>query len=189
MRLVRFFTLAVLLGLALTACGASPSAGGDVTQPATPTAQPTAEEPNRVQATSDITQPPAPTRQPTQAPEPAPAQDLARADDQGAVTLVVTPLNLNNPGETLDFDVAMETHSVDLSMDLAALTTLTTDTGRSVQATRWDAPRGGHHVAGKLSFPANVDGMSLLEGAAKLTLIVRDVDASERAFVWELRGP
>jgi hypothetical protein len=162
MRLVRFFTLAVLLGLALTACGASPSAGGDVTQPATPTARP------------------------TQAPQPALAQDLARSDDQGAVTLVVTPLNLNNPGQTLDFDVAMETHSVDLSMDLAAVSTLTTDTGRSVQATRWDAPRGGHHVEGKLSFPANVDGVPVLEGATKLTLIVRDVDAPERAFVWQL---
>jgi hypothetical protein len=105
------------------------------------------------------------------------------------VTLVVTPLNLNNPGQTLDFDVAMETHSVDLSMDLAALSTLTTDAGRSVPATRWDAPLGGHHVAGKLSFPATVDGMPLLEGVTKLTLIVRDVDAPERAFVWELRGP
>jgi hypothetical protein len=65
---------------------------------------------------------------------------------------------------------------------------LTTDTGRSVQATGWDAPRGGHHVEGKLSFPANVDGMPVLEGAAKLTLIVRAVDAPERAFVWELAG-
>ncbi len=160
MKLVYFFTLALFLGLVLTACGTSPS-------------------------TSDgVTQLPTPTVRPTQPPEPAPA----RSDDQGAVTLVVTPLNLNSPGETLDFDVAMDTHSVDLSMDLATLTMLTTDTGRSVQATGWDAPRGGHHVQGKLSFPASLDGMPLLEGTSKLTLIVRDVDVPQRAFVWELAG-
>ena len=164
MTLVRFFTLALFLGLVLTACGTSPSASDGVTQP------------------------PAPTAPLTQATGAAPAQDLARTDDQGAVTLVFNPVNLNNPDQTLDFEVTMDTHSVDLSMDLVALATLTTDSGRSVRATWWDAPRGGHHVEGKLSFPASVDGVSLLEGAATVTLIVRDVDVPQRVFVWELAG-
>ena len=60
--------------------------------------------------------------------------ELARIDEQGAVVFEVTPLNLGTPADTLEFDVAMNTHSVDLSMDLAALSTLSTDTGISLQA-------------------------------------------------------
>ena len=74
--------------------------------------------------------------------EPASASNgLTRSDTQGAVTVNVTPLNLDKPSDQLEFDVALETHSVDLSMDLATLATLTTNTGITVQATKWDAPR------------------------------------------------
>jgi hypothetical protein len=79
---------------------------------------------------------------------------MTRMDQQGAIIMEVTPLNLGTPAETLDFDVVLNTHSVDLSMDLATLSTLTTDTGITIQATLWDAPRGGHHVEGKLIFPS-----------------------------------
>lgn len=109
-----------------------------------------------------------------------------RVDDQGAVSVAVTPLKLDDTGSSLDFDVAMDTHSVDLSMDLATLATLTTDSGRSVSATLWDAVPGGHHVSGVLSFPATVDGTSLLEGASRLTLTIRNVDAPERVFAWNV---
>lgn len=112
-------------------------------------------------------------------------EQVPRVDDQGAVIVEITPLNLNNPGNTLDFQVSLNTHSVDLSMDLAALSTLETDTGYSVQATQWDAPLGGHHVSGKLSFPAVVDGVPLLTEAKKLILTLVDLDAPERIFVWE----
>lgn len=113
--------------------------------------------------------------------------DLLRTDQQGSVTVEVTPLNLNNPSDKLEFDVALNTHAVDLSMDLATLATLTTDTGVTVQATLWDAPRGGHHVAGKLVFPATKDGQSILEGASKLTLTIINVDAPSRVFEWQLK--
>ena len=113
--------------------------------------------------------------------------DLARSDAQGAVTVSVTPLNLSAPTDQLKFDVALETHSVDLSMDLATLSTLTTDTGLTIQATAWDAPRGGHHVQGKLIFPATQDGKSILEGTSKLTLTIINVDAPTRVFEWQLQ--
>jgi len=113
------------------------------------------------------------------------AEQVARLDEQGAVVVEITPLNLNSPGETLDFQISLNTHSVDLSMDLAALSTLKTDTGYSVQATAWEAPLGGHHVSGKLSFPATVNGASLLADATKLTLTMLNLDAPERKFVWE----
>lgn len=112
---------------------------------------------------------------------------LTRSDQQGAVVIEVTPLNLDTATGTLEFDIAMNTHSVDLSMDLAALATLTTDTGVTVQATKWDAVPGGHHVEGKLIFPAAKDDQPILEGASKLTLTIINVDAPSRVFEWELK--
>lgn len=108
-------------------------------------------------------------------------------DQQGAVTVAVTPLNLETTNvETVTFEVAMDTHSVDLSMDLATLATLTTENGNEVLATEWDAEMGGHHVSGILSFPAVIDGTDLLQGASEIELIIRDVDAAERVFSWQL---
>lgn len=112
--------------------------------------------------------------------------DLARTDAQGSVEFVVTPLNLTSPSETLEFEVVMDTHSVELSWDLAAQSTLVTDTGLEVTGLSW--PRGsGHHVEGKLTFPAKTtDGKLLLEGAEILTLTIRDAGVTERVFEWEL---
>lgn len=146
----------LLVALLLAGCGAA-------LQSASPTAQPN------------------PTKQSAAT---APV-DLARVDEQGAVSVIVTPLNLDEPGQMLEFEVGLETHSVDLSMDLTKLATLTTDTGLSVQATAWDGPRGGHHVSGKLSFPNTDDSALILNEATELTLTLRDVDAPERVFKWE----
>ncbi|GAB4505092.1 MAG: hypothetical protein Fur0043_20870 [Anaerolineales bacterium] len=110
--------------------------------------------------------------------------ESTQSDSQGEVIVEITPLNLNNPGETLEFAVSLNTHSVDLSMDLAERATLTTDMGYTVQALKWDAPRGGHHVSGTLIFPATLDGKPLLEGANGLTLSIKSVDASLRLFSW-----
>lgn len=110
-----------------------------------------------------------------------------RTDQQGAIVIEITPINLDAPKDTLDFDVTLNTHSIDLSMDLATLAALSTDTGITVPATAWDAPRGGHHVEGRLVFPATSEGKPIFEGARKLTLTVINVDVPTRVFEWELK--
>ena len=118
----------------------------------------------------------------------SPSNDSAmRIDQQGAIIIEITPINLDSPTDTFEFDVVMTTHSIDLIMDLAKLSTLTTDTGVSVEAAIWDAPLGGHHVEGKLIFPTTKDGKPILEGATKLTLTIINVDAPTRIFEWELK--
>jgi hypothetical protein len=114
------------------------------------------------------------------------AADLVRTDTQGAVEFVVTPLNLAAAGATLDFDVSMNTHSVDLGWDLAAQSVLATDTGLEVAGRGW--PIGsGHHYEGTLSFPSNTSGgEALLVGASTLTLTIRDTDVAARVFIWSL---
>ncbi len=160
--------LVFLLALALGTAGCSVS-------PATATVAP---------ATAAAVQPVA--ANPTLAPATAPSVDLSRTDSQGSVEFVVTPLNLASPGETLDFDVSLNTHSVNLAWDLAAQSRLATDTGLEVTGLSW--PVGsGHHYDGTLTFPAKTtDGKLLLDGATRLTLIIKDADAPERIFEWVL---
>jgi hypothetical protein len=124
---------------------------------------------------------------PTLFPNTAGSDEMTRMDEQGAVIFEVTPLNLGTPADTLDFDVAMNTHSIDLSMDLAVLSTLTTDSGITIPATKWDGTPGGHHVSGTLIFPAMQDGRSIIEGSSRLTLTIVNVDAPARVFAWELK--
>lgn len=157
---MRRLLLPLLLTLALVACAPTQAA-------------PLRTDPQPASASSDSSQ--------------TDTENLTRTDQQGAIVVEVKPLNLGNPSDQLEFDVVMDTHSVDLSMDLATLATLTTDTGITVQATVWDAPRGGHHVEGKLTFPAVKDGKSILEGAGKLTLTIVNVDAPSRTFDWALQ--
>jgi hypothetical protein len=95
-------------------------------------------------------------------------------------------LGWDGPDSGLAFKVAMDTHSVDLDgFDLMKLALLRTDTGVEVAPTGWDAPNGGHHREGKLSFPATVGGRPLLDETARgVTVIVRDVASPERKFEW-----
>jgi hypothetical protein len=125
--------------------------------------------------------------------QPAPAspswdtQNDTQNDSQGPIDVAITPLNLDVPGETLDFEVVLDTHSVDLGMDLAPLASLQTDAGLAAPALLWDAPLGGHHVSGILSFPAALDGVSLLESAAEIQIVISDLEAPQRIFTWQRR--
>ena len=120
-------------------------------------------------------------------PAPSPVQDLARMDSQGAVEFVVSPRSWTREATgTLEFEISMNTHSVDLSMDLAELSTLQTDLGVSIAALDWSGG-SGHHVVGVLRFPAvGSTGPAVLEGAGILILTIRDVDAPSRVFRWEV---
>lgn len=164
--------LALLLFFILSAC--APSQPATISPSAVP---PPASQPTTVSPTESV----------SSENNANSASELTRLDEQGAIIVEITPLNLGNPTDQLEFNVKLTTHSVDLGMDLATLATLTTDTGVTVQAATWDAPRGGHHVDGKLLFPATKDGKSILEDASKLTLTITNLDAAARVFEWELK--
>ena len=109
--------------------------------------------------------------------------DLTQTEDEAMVTVAVTPLNLNDKSvATLDFKIALNTHSVDLGYDLTQIATLSNDAGEKVQPTKWDGPTsGGHHVSGMLSFPA------LKNRGQTVTLTLRGIAAvPERTFTWKV---
>ena len=87
------------------------------------------------------------------------------------------------PGQPAKFEVRMNTHSVDLSQDMVAVTTLKDDEGRDYLPTKWEGSSpGGHHRSGVLYFPK-------IEGSPKsLTLTIREIaGVPERDFAWTLK--
>ena len=86
------------------------------------------------------------------------------------------------------FTVAMDTHSVDLDRyDLRQLAVLRTDQGQEIQPTGWDAPKGGHHREGTLTFPATTaDGQPFLgPNTRSVELVIRNVaGVPERILRW-----
>ena len=70
--------------------------------------------------------------------------------------------------------VVMDTHSVDLDgFDLATLARVRIDGGPWIAPSAWDAPKGGHHREGTLTFAA-MDRASL-DTAKLIELEMRDV--------------
>jgi hypothetical protein len=158
--------------------------------PLTPTETPSpAAQPTEPSAASDLEAVPPPVAE-----EPAEEQpeELAaeqpvdwgaletQVDNTGPIDLTVTPGSLNDQDTGLYFEVVMDTHSIDLSMDLAELATLSTGSSPEVPASSWEAPRGGHHVAGVLSFP-QVD----LENASEIRLSIAGLGGVDRVFTWQ----
>lgn len=107
-----------------------------------------------------------------------------KEDTQGAISVEVKPIKLDDPGDSLGFNISLNTHSVDLSMDLASLSTLSTNNGLSIDGTFWDATTGGHHLSGVLMFSITEADISLLEKADELTLTILNLDVPERVFNW-----
>ncbi len=104
-----------------------------------------------------------------------PARTLAA----GAVEVTITPTRLDSTGAT--FSIVLDTHSADLSVDLATSTVLAVGgTKWTVQNWTGDGP-GGHHRSGKLQFSAK----SPPQGMAVLTIVglPEPVEAT-----WQLGG-
>ena len=80
--------------------------------------------------------------------------------------------------------IEMNTHSVDLDgFDLKELARVRLDGGPWIDATAWDAPTGGHHRGGTLSFGSLEP--RVLASAKTVELEIRDVSAPSHLLRWE----
>ena len=104
-----------------------------------------------------------------------------QTDNQKMVKVKVTPQKIRFD-EPVQFKITFDTHSVDLSFDPAAISTLKLDNNLVIRPEEWDgAGPGGHHRSGILIFKSIPKETKLL----KLTL--RNVaGVPERTFVWNL---
>jgi len=105
----------------------------------------------------------------------------SRSNNEKSVRVDVSPVALSQ-GQSVVFTIRLNTHSVPLEQDLAAVSELRDDQGRTYKALRWEgSPPGGHHRSGKLIFP------ELAGPVGALTLVIRDIGGIERTFEWQLK--
>lgn len=115
----------------------------------------------------------------------SPAADVPQTSEGGGVTVKATWLaDCQDP----TFAIVLDTHSVALDgYDLHQLALLRVD-GVSVTPVSWDAPAGGHHRTGTLTFPSTTDNGSQLitERSRKVELVISGVgDVPERVLTWQ----
>ena len=105
----------------------------------------------------------------------------AQTVEGGSVAVKVTPLKME-PTAPLEFEIAMDTHSVDLADDMMKAVVLRDDSGMEFTPSAWEGPgAGGHHREGKIKFAP------LTMNTKSLTLVVKNVaGVPERAFRWEM---
>ena len=103
----------------------------------------------------------------------------AISDNRNRVRVDIKPVQLAH-GQSVKFEVRMNTHSEGLDQDLLTVCTLTDDQGKEYRPTNWEgSPPGGHHLSGVLEFPA-------LEGdPGSVTLVIRNIaNVPARKFEW-----
>lgn len=103
----------------------------------------------------------------------------ARTFEAGEVTVKLTPDRIDAEGAT--FDVVLDTHSVELDLDVAAHARLVVDGTPWTGATWTGAGPGGHHREGSLRFTAA--GAS----AGTVELVIDGLPAPVRA-AWNLES-
>ncbi len=165
MKRVLIPAIVVTLALILAACSGS-------TGPAAPAAS----------ASSSITSPTAPAASASDNAASS-AANLTQTNDEAAVMVRVTPLNLGDPSAaTLDFEIALDTHSVDLdAYDLKVLSLLRDEAGKSYQPAQVENKGSGHHREITIIFSKPAPGTK------KLELLIKDIaGVKERSFRWDL---
>ncbi len=112
---------------------------------------------------------------------------MTRTNEDGQITIKVTWQG-KSAGPV--FRVEMDTHAVNLdSYDLRQLALLHLGQGQELQPGGWNAPAGGHHRSGTLSFPATTASGSPVIGSDThiIKLTIRNVGGiAERTFLWTL---
>lgn len=102
-------------------------------------------------------------------------------ETEGGVTIEVTLQNSSSKDRWI-FDVAMNTHSVELNEDLVSESVLIADGKDEYKPVSWEgAPSGGHHRSGMLTFAPITPSPKSIE------LKIRNIGGiPERSFVWNL---
>lgn len=106
----------------------------------------------------------------------------AQMNNEGGVTVKVTPRNLAPDAVSWDFEITLNTHTKALNQDLSRSAVLIDAAGKSHTATGWEgSPPGGHHRSGVLSF------QPLPGKQAAVELRVSGIGGVEvRKFRWQL---
>lgn len=106
-----------------------------------------------------------------------------RTSNAAGVMVKVTPKDVAAGSPTWAFEIVLDTHSGDLSDDLAGNSVLLDATGAKQAPLTWEgAGPGGHHRAGVLRFKAPTPTPEAIE-----LQIRRPGESTARSFRWTLK--
>jgi hypothetical protein len=113
-----------------------------------------------------------------------PTNGLVQSNTGGSVTIDVEWIKTED--NLLIFDVAMNTHSVDLDQyDIGQLAILRDNTGKEYHPVTWDSAPGGHHRSGTLYFP--IPDSVNQRSTSYIEIVIQDIAGiKERVLKWEL---
>ena len=95
-------------------------------------------------------------------------------NNQNDIEFQVTPLSAN------EFQIVINTHSVDLDFDLTQISALYDNLGNTYKPAKWEGSEpGGHHRSGILKFP------SINKNAKSIKLVI--TDSTKREFNWDIK--
>lgn len=103
-----------------------------------------------------------------------------KVDTQGAVTITVVPLELSAESAQWEFDIVMDTHSVELNQDMVKSAVLIDDQGKEYKPLKWEGSIGGHHRAGVLTFS------QIIPIPKSIKLNISGIGDTTRSFDWRL---
>lgn len=102
-----------------------------------------------------------------------------KVKSMGAVEVEVTPISVE-PKSNMKFEIALNTHSVDLSYDYTKIIKAEDDLENPYRVVSWSGGEGGHHLSGKVELEP------ISETATKIRLTIDGVDNQIETFEWSL---
>ncbi len=101
---------------------------------------------------------------------------------------IVVSVTLLKPAEsdsaTIDFQLVMNTHQGSLPTNMLSVAKLLESGGEVIPPVAWSGGKGGHHLSGKLSFPAGGT-----RPGGSLTLMLQGIDGqNDLRFEWKPTG-
>ena len=105
-----------------------------------------------------------------------------KINTDGEVTIKVAPKGLTSDSLSWDFEIILDTHSLDLNEDLTEVSVLIDTNGNEYAPVSWEGdPPGGHHREGVLKFKP------ITPLPQSITLKIRNVGSvNERSFSWQI---
>ena len=89
-------------------------------------------------------------------------------------------LELSTEASQWKFDIVMDTHSVELSQNMAKSAVLIDDHGKEYKPFNWEGPTGGHHREGVLIFN------QITPTPESIKLKISGIGDVIRSFDWQL---
>lgn len=107
---------------------------------------------------------------------------LSPQDNEGGNVTVTAEPEVLKIGQTPKFKLEFNTHSEELSFDVAKQSYVLDDMGNKLDGATWNgSPPGGHHRNGTLTFSGSLSQTKYIE------FIITDIaGVEERKFKWEL---